>query len=214
VATGVWITKEGHKFHIMEAICVVLRRFAYPSRLGDLVPMFHRSKTALSLIFSEITEFLAGKYKEIIHFDGVRLAGNLQRFADSIHQKGAPLTNCWAFIDGTVRPIARPVWLQKVVFNGHKRVHALKFQSLVTPDGLIAHIYSPIEGRRHDCALLKLSLLCECLKAHPEFENFVIYGDSAYPVSSQFISPFKGAHLTADMAEFNKRMSGSRIAVE
>jgi len=106
------------------------------------------------------------------------------------------------------------VWLQKVVFNGHKRVHALKFQSLVTPDGLIAHIYGPIEGRRHDCALLKLSLLCECLKAHPEFENFVIYGDPAYPVSSQFISPFKGAHLTADMAEFNKRMAGSRIAVE
>jgi len=52
------------------------------------------------------------------------------------------------------------------------------------------------------------------LKAHPEFENFVIYGDPAYPVSSQFISPFKGAHLTADMAEFNKRMAGSRIAVE
>jgi len=120
VATGVWITKEGHKFHTMEAICVVLRRFAYPSRLGDLVPMFHRSKTALSLIFSEITEFLAGKYKEIIHFDGVRLAGNLQRFADSIHQKGAPLTNCWAFIDGTVRRLPDLCGSKKLFLMGTK----------------------------------------------------------------------------------------------
>lgn len=146
--------------------------------------------------------------------NGIRLAGKLQNFADAIHQKGAPLTNCWAFIDGTVRPIARPVYLQKVVFNGHKRVHSLKFQSLVTPDGLIAHMFGPIEGRRHDCALLKLSMLREYLKAHPEFANFVIYGDPAYPISSQFISPFKGARLTAEMAEFNKRMSGCRIAVE
>ena len=54
---------------------------------------------------------------------------NLQLYADSIHAKGAPLHNCWGFIDGTVRPVCRPQEVQRVVYNGHKRVHAIKFQS-------------------------------------------------------------------------------------
>ncbi|KAL9977147.1 hypothetical protein ACROYT_G014520 [Oculina patagonica] len=33
-------------------------------------------------------------------------------------------------MDGTVRPIARPGERQRVLYNGHKRVHALKFQSV------------------------------------------------------------------------------------
>ena len=32
----------------------------------------------------------------------------LQTYADCIHQHGAPLSNCFGFIHGTVRPIARP----------------------------------------------------------------------------------------------------------
>ncbi|CAH3143736.1 unnamed protein product [Pocillopora meandrina] len=51
----------------------------------------------------------------------------LQTYADAVSAQGAPLNNCFGFIDGTVRPICRPVELQEVVHNGHKRVHALKF---------------------------------------------------------------------------------------
>ena len=32
----------------------------------------------------------------------------------------------------------------RVVYNGHKRVHSLKFQSVVVPNGLIAHLYGPV----------------------------------------------------------------------
>ena len=38
--------------------------------------------------------------------------------------------------------------------NGHKRVHAMKFQSVVVPNGLIAHLYGSVEGRHHDAFLL------------------------------------------------------------
>ena len=30
-----------------------------------------------------------------------------EAFAEAVHEKGAPLTECWGFIDGTPRPIAR-----------------------------------------------------------------------------------------------------------
>lgn len=49
-------------------------------------------------------------------------------FAKAIEDAGSPLDNCWGFIDGTARPIARPVRNQSVMYSGHKRIHCLKFQ--------------------------------------------------------------------------------------
>lgn len=68
----------------------------------------------------------------------------LQEYADVIHAKGAPLRNCFGFIDGRVRPISRPGQHQRVVYNGHKRVHSLKFQSVALPNGLIGNMYGPV----------------------------------------------------------------------
>ena len=45
-------------------------------------------------------------------------------YADAVHQSGAALDNCWGFIDGTVRPVCRPGVNQRVLYNGHKRVHS------------------------------------------------------------------------------------------
>ncbi|CAB4034506.1 Hypothetical predicted protein, partial [Paramuricea clavata] len=67
----------------------------------------------------------------------------LVEFANAIHNHGAALTNCWGFVDGTVRPIARPDQHQRTVYNGHKRVHAIKFQSVVPHNGLITNLYGP-----------------------------------------------------------------------
>ena len=58
-------------------------------------------------------------------------------FAGAISNNGAALDNCWGFIDGTVRPVCRHKQHQRAVYNGHKRVPALTFLSLVTPNGLI-----------------------------------------------------------------------------
>ena len=30
------------------------------------------------------------------------------------------------------------------MYNGHKRVHGIKFQSVVAPNGLIANLYRPV----------------------------------------------------------------------
>ena len=72
-------------------------------------------------------------------------APKLQEFADVIHMKGAALPNCWWFIDGTVRPICRPGENQRILYNGHKKVHAITFQSVVAANGLIANMYGPIQ---------------------------------------------------------------------
>ena len=68
----------------------------------------------------------------------------LQEYVDAIHEKGSPLENCFGFIDGTVRPIARPNQQQRIVYNGHKRVRSLKFQSVALPNGNIGNMYGPV----------------------------------------------------------------------
>ena len=40
--------------------------------------------------------------------------------------------------------IGRSNQQQRIVYNGHKRVHSLKFQSVALPNGLIANMYGPV----------------------------------------------------------------------
>ncbi len=143
---------------------------------------------------------------------------NLQIFATAIHNKGAALDNCWRFVDETVRPICRPKRNQREVYNGHKRVHAVKYQSVVAPNGLIANLYGPVEGRRHDIRMLLMSSLLEKLQQHsysPTGEVLCLFGDSAYPHRVYFQRPFLGRGVLAlNEQEFNRSMSRVRVAVE
>ena len=74
-------------------------------------------------------------------------------YADGIRQSGAPLDHCFGFIDGTVRRVCGPGVNQRVLHNGHKRVHSIKFQAVALPNGLVGHLYGPVEGRRHDSSM-------------------------------------------------------------
>ncbi len=190
---------------------------AYPNRLGDLTHLFGRSKSELSLIFNEVIDHVYEGFGCLISSLDVRFLNHdhIQRYADTVHRQGVPLTRCWGFIDGTARPICRPGQHQRVVFSGHKRCHVLKFQSIVIPNGLIANLFGPIEGRRHDSGMLAESQLLEQLEARMTIaeEPYYLYGDPAYPVRPHLMAPFKG-HLTDEEKLFNKSMSKVRECVE
>lgn len=144
----------------IEGLCVVLRRFAYPCRFSDMMHRFGRSVHEISLIASEVTDFMYENHGHLLRtFNQQWLEPDrLVEFANAIHNRGAALTNCWGFVDGTVRPIARPDQHQRTVYNGHKRVHAIKFQSVVAPNGLIANLYGPVGKIRVYLLSLSLSL--------------------------------------------------------
>lgn len=63
-----------------------------------------------------------------------------------VRDAGAPYTNCWGFVDGTVTPVCRPGTLQRTLYNVHKRVRAIKLHSVVTPNGRMANLFGPVEG--------------------------------------------------------------------
>ena len=141
----------------------------------------------------------------------------MQTFTEVINEKGAALQNCWGFIEGTVRPISRPGRNQRVMYNGHKKVHSIKFQSIATPNGLIANLYGPVEGKRHDSAMLAQSQVLNQLQRlsfNPHGDTLCVYGDPAYPLRPQLQGPFRSARLTNIQKSWNKSMSEVRVSVE
>jgi hypothetical protein len=200
------------------ALAMLLRRLVYPARHCDLTQAFGWEKSRFSRVTRTLATYLYNRWHHLLHFDSNRLTPcKLGEFATAIHRKGSALNNCWGFIDGTFRPIARPVWNQRLVYNGWKRCHGLKFQSVVTPDGLHVHLFGPVEGRRHDETVYRSSGFPQILQQYsyaPDGTPLVVYGDPAYGLSQHLISPFKGANLTVEEHRFNASMSKVREAVE
>ena len=95
----------------------------------------------------------------------------------------------------------------EILYNGHKKVHAIKFQSVVAPNGLVANLYGPVEGKRHDSGMLAMSGLLDALQRYsvsPYGNTLCIYGDPAYPLRPCFQAPFRGAVLTPDQQAWSK----------
>ena len=201
----------------MEGLCILLRRLAYPNRLTDLVPIFGLHPTHLSVMFNLVLEHVHSNFQHLISdLDQPWLEeGQVRRYARVTQNAGLPISNCWGFIDGTVMPICRPSQNQREVYNGHRRTHALKCQSVVLPNGLIANLFGPMEGRRHDAALLAESGLLAGIRFHSATNKpLCLYGDSAYPLSPYLMCPYKNSVLTDEQQAFNTGVSSGREAVE
>lgn len=181
----------------MEGMCILLKRLAYPCRYTDMVPRFGRNPTELCLIFNEMLDLIYTKHRHRLS-DWDRnpflQPDQLYRYVDAIHLQGSPLKNCFGFVDGTVRSIARPKQNQRVTYNGHKRVHSIKCQIVATPNGLIANLSGPYEGKRHDSTMLHESRLLNDLRrvAFYNGEPLCLYGDPAYPLGVHLQAPTEG----------------------
>ena len=202
----------------IEGLCIFLKRVAYPCRYTDMVPHFGRNPTELCLIFNQVLDHVYDTHQHRMQsWNQFFLQPNMLReYADAIERKGAPLTNCFGFVDGTVLRICRPTANQRVVYNGHKRVHGIKFQSVALPNGLIGNFDGPYEGRRHDSTILQESGLLIDLQRVAWFNQqpLCIYGDPAYPLQVHLQAPFRTGNLAPNQESFNKAMSEVRVAVE
>lgn len=102
------------------------------------------------------------------------------------------------------------------MYNVHKRVHALKYQAIICPDGIVLHAYEPGEGRRQNWIMYSRSSLDKQLEAVVEVNGvqFCIYGDSGYKHRIYMQVPFQGSHIPVAEAAFNTAMSICFVTVE
>lgn len=206
------VTAQNVRVSSLEAVCFLMRRLSYPCRLKVLTREFGRHHTVLSSLVNTTVHELHDRYQTRLVFDDKMIVLCANASALAISESSGCLECCIGFIDGTVRPICRPKVYQRQCYNGHKRVHSIKFQSVSMANGLIVSMYGPIEGRRHDVALLRGSMIGARMRDH--CPGFYLYGDPAYPLSKWLLSPFKNAAPNTREAEFNKRMGSVRVTVE
>lgn len=200
------------------ALCMLLARLAWPHRLADMHLEFDWKPERVSRITNTLLRWIYDHWHHLLGFDSERLTPErLAMYSMAIKEKNAPLESCWGFVDGTLRPIARPIYGQEAVYNGWKRFHCFKYQGIIAPDGIITHLYGPVEGRIHDSTVWMESGMSEILDTYayaPNGAPLQIYGDQAYGISDHLISPFAGAAVTQEQREWNKAMSQVRIVVE
>jgi hypothetical protein len=141
-----FVCHQGTTAEGIEGLCMVLKRFSYPCRYSDMIPRFGRPITVLSMISNTvIDEIYNSHHQRITQWNNAMLNPvKLQQYADAIYAKGAALDNCFGIIDG-YRETYMSAWrASKLVYNGHKRLHALKFQSVTLPNGIIGNMFGPV----------------------------------------------------------------------
>lgn len=208
----------GYRVSGEECFLILLRRLSSPSQFSWLEDLFGRSKSALCAIFNFALSYIYLKCKHLLEFDWNRLTPTyLDRLCELNVAKGSLLRNCIGFIDGTARVICRPGEDQRMFFNGHRRMHSLKYQSIVCPDGIVAFADGPYAGSRHDAGMFREGNLKEIFRDRlkgADGSQLCFYGDAAYPTRDFIASPYKGSTLDADQIMFNTSMASPRISVE
>ena len=208
-------------------LLMVLYRFAFPSTMNKLEVTFGIHHTACSCIVQHGVELISAKFdNRLTEFDLELVIQRLEIYKHAISQKSkGAVTDCFGLIDASLHHITRP-WsrgnrrtgiinannIQRAAYSGHKRHHGLKFQSVIVPDGMVVQMYGPVEGRRHDTTVLKVSRLEEKLNLLPP--NSYLYGDQAYPLRPWLLSPYRGANKPIAQRAWNRKMRTVRISVE
>lgn len=144
----------------------------------------------------------------------------LEEYAEAIEAVGGG-RRIWGFVDGTFRGFCRPSdqERQRAAYSGHSRTHGLKFQAVVTPDGLVSSLGGPFLGPVNDWAMWRRLGLEDRLRRVMEGrETLFLYGDPAYRMSYGVMAPYthsRSRHYLPDAERaFNQRLSRVRIAVE
>ena len=206
-----------------QALCMLLYRMASPSRLQDMVLVFRVSRSYISSITNTLVDYLYDLFREKLFWDHKRLTlQQLQQYANAI-ERSTGVVHTWGFIDGTVRPIARPISEQ---YSGHTGFYGMKFQSIVTPDGLISSLYGPEIVPKEDgilwaeCGLEPIlrRLFESNLVSNPSNSGTLyLYGNPAYVPSFGIMGPFQqkpGQMLSPTEHATNVMMASAGAAVE
>ncbi|KAF0709186.1 hypothetical protein AaE_012948 [Aphanomyces astaci] len=98
---AVVITTQRYRVNRDEAMCIVLGRLVFQTRLHTMSRTFGRSRPALCAIFNHVIREIFDCWKSFIYFNDRLVQRNIGAYCDAVYSKGAPLGNVFGFIDGT-----------------------------------------------------------------------------------------------------------------
>lgn len=145
----------------MTSTCILLRRIASPCRQKYLETVFEIHISALIDVLWEDSWSLYEKRGRLVNsFRENIFAERAEFHSDCIYQRKGTLLQWFGFLCVTKIKMACPgkshnMW--RCVYSGHKRCYSLFYQTITTPDGLIMHLFCPIEVRKSESYVYLMS---------------------------------------------------------
>ena len=208
-----------------KAFLFTLYRLHCPGNLVDMQHYWGKEYTQLSRIFKAMVDYIHEQHVHLIKNNIEFFVPWFPQYNEVVRRRIAAknngvvpeeLADIAVFIDGTIRPIDRPLGnnnIQRAVFNGKDKVHALKFQGLSAPDGMIIDMYGPVAGRHHDANLLGESNLHQRFDdAQQGLHHKKAYADKGYTEMLYIHVAYRGVmlpeqELENDLAKDSRGMS-------
>jgi hypothetical protein len=184
-----------------------MNRLVYPGRYDDLCDIFGRDYSAWSRAFTWFIEYMMTTWGHLVSGNLRYWAPHFPSFSEAIRQKiiekggeHYQSIRCCAFVDCTVIQTSRPDagnaqpgpnaprynrFIQQAAFNGWKKFHGYKYQTLEAPNGLALDLWGPMTFRHSDTELYTESNLNERMR---QIGVYCVYGDGIYAVQSNTMS--------------------------
>ena len=139
-----------------EGVLLLLLRYRKPGTLLGLTWETGRNKAQLSEAIRFTVEHVHRRFPHRVDIRSFTAwARRFGDFAEAFSRRGVPIDNLVGFIDGKLNAVCRPSRYQHVLYSGHKRIHGLKVQGTVFPNGIQPFPFGPINGNRHDSHVLR-----------------------------------------------------------
>ena len=131
-------------------------------------------------------------------------------------ERASSIRGCIGFIDGTHIRLASSPGGERDYFN-RKGFPSIQLQIVVNDNLLITSAFAGYPGYTHDARVFRNGTLSRQLEGGqlPLLPGGFIVGDSAYPLKSWLITPFKdNGRLTGQHRRYNRTVSSQRQAIE
>ena len=130
------VTLSRYIFTKEEAFFLLCCRFSWPNRLKTLELLLGYSSSMISECVNWMSKFIHNNWDFVLQdFSSNLLSSNrLSQFSNAVNRRTNALTNCWGFLDCTIRGICRPVVWQQTRYSGHKKFDAVKYSAVKAPD--------------------------------------------------------------------------------
>ena len=240
-------TDDRHKFTGQEVFLCGLYRLHFPNNcsMQGWKTIFGFYPQRVSDCFKLFLAFMLHNWAYLLLDNMSYWVPHMQECAEAIRRKlgalGCPFPpagsiggfNVFSFIDNTMNATCRPgggpkrdganaprndPLIQRAWYNGWKKLHGMKWQTIDLPNGMNFSVYGPISIRHNDLYALNLSDYNAKLVAAQQGLPFqyVTYGDSAYIVVHD--SHIRARHSYAvntprEILE-NRAMSSCREVIE
>jgi hypothetical protein len=136
------MTSNSYHADALEALALLCTCLCSPKDLLTLSTKYDCSQSTIMQLTDTVATVIMSTWVHLLDFDinGIFSPDTMASYAATLHTHGAPMHTVIGFIDCTICQTCRPIMSQNLVYTGYKKLHGMKFQGVIVPNGMIARL--------------------------------------------------------------------------